>query len=324
MKVTLRLGLSGPDLPAIFRCLQEVFLPDAGPPTTLFVDTGGKKVVNGWLERWSAETKDFLSAEWEGRGRLRLDPETIVKVSLEEYEFDLNSLLEALGEVPFHICSAATIHAKWTTGALGTEYLARSFGDMHWRHGWSCLFRGEGHNRLVSRQWLDFGPWRLLRGPNDTSLVQFHERDADAATALEQARPGHERMGISAVGGFLQTDFRYSRDLGALYYASERKLHIVVPTGEEVTQREMLDACAARHYQILGPDQPIENVAYVFAEEHQARAHLHELWLRDLECRTFIEGIEVNLSDDYHPTPVKPGWVTRLEGRDPGMPPGIA
>jgi hypothetical protein len=323
MKVTLELALAGPDLVAIFRRLREVLMPDSGLPTSLYV-AGNKRVTPDWLEKWSAQSKDFLRAKWEGRGWIRLDPGTIVKISLDDYELDSRRILDSLSEVPFSVCSAATIHPEWMSGALGEEYLAPSFGDMHWRHGWGCLFHGEGHERLVSRRWLDFGPWRLLRGANDTSLVQFHDLGADPATALEQARPGHERMGISPVGGYIQTNFHYSQDLKGLYYAGERKLHIVVPSGGEVTQREMLDACAARLYQALGPDQPIDNVVYVFVEEGPARAHLHELWLRGLECRAFIDGIEVNLSDDYHPSPVKPEWVVKLEEQDGALPPAGA
>jgi hypothetical protein len=156
---------------------------------------------------------------------MRLDHGTIVKIELDGYDLDPRRVCDLLGEVPFTVCSAATIHPEWTGGTLGEEYLAPSFGDMHWRLGWGCLFRGDGHQRLVSRRWLDHGPWQVLRGSGDTSLVLFHDLAADPSTALKQARPGHERMGISPVGGYLQTHFYYSQDLNGLYHAKERKLH---------------------------------------------------------------------------------------------------
>lgn len=306
MKVTLELGLAGPDLVTIARRLQEVFMPNAGTPDSLYVD-GKKKVTADWLEKWSSQSPDFIRAKW-GEDWIRLDPGTIVKISVENYELEPRIVLESLSQIPFTVCSAATIFPDWVDSDTGEKYQAPSFGDMHWRHGWGCAFRGEGHKRLVSRKWLDFGPWRYLQGPGDTSLVQFHDLETDAQTALKQAQPGHERMGISPIGGYIQTNFNYSHDLNGLYYAEKRELHVVVPVNESVTQREMLDACAVRLYQTLGPAQPIDNVVYVFVEE-SARAHLHELWLRDLGCRAFIEGKEVNLSADYHPTPVKPDWV---------------
>lgn len=311
MKVTLELGLAGSDLIAIARRLQEVFMPNAGAPDSLYVD-GKKKVTDDWLEKWASQSPDFIRAKWEDRGWIRLDPGTIVKISIENYELDPLIVLELLSKIPFTVCSAATIFPDWVDSDTGEQYQAPSFGDMHWRNGWGCFFRGEGHKRLVSRKWLDFGPWRYLQGSGDTSLIQFHDLEADAQTALKQARPGHERIGISQIGGYLQTNFVYSHDLKGLYYPAERKLHVVVPVNESVTQREMLDACAVRLNQTLGPDQPVDNVVYVFVEEESARAHLHELWLRDLECRVFIEGKEVNLSADYNPTPVKPDWVRAL------------
>jgi hypothetical protein len=313
MRVTLKLGLSGPDLPEIFRRVRDVLLPGVGEPDALYADARDRKVVPGWLETWAAKSKDFLQASWEGRGWLYLAPGLIVKTSVENYDLDPARLLEQLAGIPFNICSAATLYTQWEDGALGEEYLAPGFGDLHWPHGWGCLFRGdEGHARLVSRRWLDFGPWRLLRGASDTSLVQFHDLEADAATALAEARPGHERMGISPTGGFIQTGFHYSEDLKGLYSPAERKMHIVI-NGREVAQREMLDACAARLYQALGPEQPLDNVVYVFVKEEEARAHLRELWLRGLECNAFIEGVELRLDEDYHPPHVKPEWVMRLE-----------
>jgi hypothetical protein len=162
---------------------------------------------------------------------------------------------------------------------------------------------------------LEYGPWRVIRIPDDITFIQFHDLTADAETALEQAKPGHERMGISDFGGFLQTDYVYEYKPIGPYVPEERKLKIIVH-GRDVTQTEMLDACAARHYQALGSERPLDNIAYIFMEEEPARAHLHELWLRELECWAIIEGREVRLDTDYHPTPVKPEWVLRLEGRE--------
>jgi len=91
----------------------------------------------------------------------------------------------------------------------------------------------------------------------------------------------------------------------------------VVVHGRAVSQCEMLDACAARVYQPLGPDKPLAQVAYVFMTEDQARAYLHELWLRGLECWAIVEGREVRLDDSYEPgPPPKPDWVVEVEARE--------
>ena len=80
--------------------------------------------------------------------------------------------IEAL---PFEVCSIGSIYPdEWIKlDGIG-------FGNMHSSHGWACAFRGKGHDRLVSRRWLDFGPWRVIRRPGDLTLVQFHDLDVDA------------------------------------------------------------------------------------------------------------------------------------------------
>lgn len=321
IRATVNLGLTGPDLLDLFRRAQEALLPGAGPPVSLFVGARKKKVTPDWLERWSDGLQSFLEAQWGGGSWMRLDPGEVVKVGLEEYSLEPRRLLATLSELPFTVCSTAPLYQEWY-GPLRSEYEARSLGRLHWPHGWGCIFRGEGHDRLVSRCWLDFGPWRLLRGANDTSLVQFHDLKADAAAALAQARPGHERLGISDAGGYIQAKFTYSHDLKGLYYEGERRMIVSVPYGEQVTQRQMLDACAVRFYQGLGAERPLDNVVYSFVDDEAARAHLHELWLRGLECRSFVEGVERRLDEDYRPPPPDPpDWVVRLEASDGEQPP---
>jgi len=119
-------------------------------------------------------------------------------------------------------------------------------------------------------------------------------------------------MGISSTGGFIQTGLVYCYDWEGTYLPADQVLEIVVH-GREVEQREMLEACALRHYQALGEDKPLKNVRYVFMTEDQARAHLHELWLRALECWAIVGGQKVRLDADYEPpAPEKPEWVKQL------------
>ncbi len=93
-------------------------------------------------------------------------------------------------------------------------------------------------------------------------------------------------MGISNHGGFIQTDYVDEHDLKGLYEPG-RKRHKIIVHGREVTQCEMLDAAALRHYRKGDPDRPLDSIAYVFAVPEEAHAHLHELWLRDIEVWTF-------------------------------------
>jgi hypothetical protein len=309
--MNLAVGLSGPDLIAILGALRDLKLAGQGLPEVVLVDNKRRPPAADWFEKWTAKTKVEMFAGWDQQFSrfLSYHPGTIVKAA-GEYSGDAGSVTAMIAGIPFTLGSFRSLFNEWYRG---DGYGGCGFADLHFPHGWACAFRGAGHDRLVSRRWLDFGPWRVVRGPGDTTLVQFHDLNADAATALEQARPGHERMGISDTGGFIQSGYVYEHQIGGIYVAADRKLRIVVHR-RDVSQGEMLDACAVRYYQGMGPGKPVDNIAYVFMEEAPARAHLHELWLRGLECWAIIAGREVRLDEDYHPAPEKPAWVVQVEG----------
>lgn len=219
----------------------------------------------------------------------------------------VEAAIALLDPLPFEVASFGAIHDEW----LGS-YRAPGFGGFHALLGWACAFRGVGHDRLVSRRWLEHGPWRLVKAGGDLSFVQFHDLAADPASALEQARHGHELMGIGPLGGYLQDDFVFEADVKGLYLANERKL--VITAADPVSQRAMRDACAARRQRRSDPAQPIDRIAFLFIDESLARKHLHDLWLRELECWALIDGQKRRLDEGYAPVPQKPTWVSKLDG----------
>src|SRR5690606_34932321 len=160
-----------------------------------------------------------LVSYWANNGLLKIDGPTSVL-----------SLQSELMVAAFELAVVQTwFRWEWPEG-----YVAPSFADMHYPHGWACAFKGPGHDRLVSRRWLAYGPWRLIRDDeHDVSFVQFHDLDADAKTALEQAKPGHQRMGISNEGGFIQSRYVYETDFDGNYLSEDHVLEIVVH-GREV------------------------------------------------------------------------------------------
>src|SRR5690606_11851077 len=91
-----------------------------------------------------------------------------VAVRCRSYMSEIRSYIVPLN---FELFTAGTVHLiEWDDLA----YVAPSFADMHYPHGWACAFKGPGHDRLVSRRWLEHGPWRLIRdNENDVSFVQF-------------------------------------------------------------------------------------------------------------------------------------------------------
>jgi len=197
-----------------------------------------------------------------------------------------------------------------------------SFGRGFGVHGVMCAFRGRGHRELVSRRWLDYGPWRTIRDETtDTTYVQFHDYQADSQTALDQAGPGWQHMGISNNGGFLQSNYPFRYEWKGNYVPDQKLFRVIVAFDGEVNEDRLTEACALRRDQMLGPDKPIDNVAFVFLDPTVAHRHLHNLWLRDLQCRTFDRSTpdapEIRLDNTYEPPPpVKPQWVIDLEARE--------
>ena len=318
----IAVGLEGPDRLAVARTLLERGLWESPVPQKLMVDHEEKKPEADWLETWAPQAKQGTAATF------RKYPKEYLLVrpglaTLARFPFtvDPKKVLELLAGLPFTVASFESLYDEWDERS--PAYIGPTFADGHFRHGWACAFKGEGHDRLVTRRWLEHGgPWRILTGPHDTTLVQFHEIGIDAEAALAQAQPGHQRMGITDTGGFLQSGYVYEHPIRGLYDAGARALKVVVH-GRDVESREMLDYAAALRFQALGPDQPLAAVRFVFLEEARAQAHLRELWLHGLEC-WFAAGEEKRLDvgdvgdsgDAGHaPPPEKPEWVRRLEER---------
>jgi hypothetical protein len=189
---------------------------------------------------------------------------------------------------------------------------------IHIDHGWGMMFRGAGHDRLVSRRWLDFGPWRVVHLGNDTTFIQFHDLAlTDAAAAWEQAKVGHQRMGIDPTGGYIKgIDRGVISEVRGLYIPTTRTLEVVVGPGNQVSQQDMRVACALRlhHREIKPATDRIDHIAYVFMDRRDAEAHLDELWLRELQC-WYVDGNgKHRLDAGYHPTPTPPQWVVNLDG----------
>lgn len=300
---TLRLSLRGaPTDEIVEAAIRCGWLPDR-PPDSLYAEGAGSE---DWRARFVRTPVDAM-AQWGDKD----DPEatashsrgelTVLSAKMDPQMSPVFACLEAL---PFTVAVIASLHPQWRR--LG--YKAPSLGGGLPPHGWLCAFRGPGHDRLVSRRWLEYGPWRLHHRPEDLSIVEFHDPAADAETALAQAKPGHRRMGITSEGGYIQPNFVYTCPPRGYYDPATGLLKVVVH-GRPLTRRELLEACALRIETRQVEPGPVRNVAYVFMEEDEAQDNLHELWLRALECRAIRLGNEVRLDEEHQPEPEPPAWA---------------
>jgi|GEM_PF-1081671 len=323
----LVIGFATKQKKAALRILNEGKLVPNTTPEELEFDY--KDIVNreNWQEYY--QPKRSTRVYWYRNDvsiRIHQSPPSIVIANLH-WKVETHFILSTLAQLPFTMASFPSRYKEWLDDDF-EELKVRVDMGVQGLLGWGCAFKGEGHNRLVSRRWLDHGPWYVQRGPNDTSIVYMHDLQADYRTAFEQATAGHKAMDSFHGGGFLQRPYPATHQLKGLYTPSTKTFRVIVE-GRKVSRNEMNSACALRmpplreeEYALytrlgipvyehrVGPEQPVEKVAYIFIREEEAREHLHDLWLRELECWTFINGLEVRIDDTYEPPPTpKPAWV---------------
>ena len=314
MKHALTVSVAGQNLSPLFDGVADwPEFRDAGLPSSVTI--GHDKIVLG---EWRSIRGVLNSGVvfWDGFNKqLGTRPKSdLVIFEIPEFFDRLTEVMERISILPFYLADFGTLFRDVWRRESG--YQLWSFGRSHVDHGWGCAFRGVGHDRLVSRRWLDFGPWRVIRRPHDTTFIQFHDLAiTDPAAAYEQAKVGHQRMGIDPIGGFIQgIDLDVIGEVRGLYLPAERMLEIVVGPGNSVEQQDMRVACGLRlHHRLTKPaNDRIDHVAYVFMDRADAEAHLHELWLRELQCWYVDERGKHRLDADYHPTPQPPAWVANL------------
>lgn len=243
-------------------------------------------------------------------GRISSHDNSWVKLINNETLLSMATLLDLLRAVPFTIAGIAPVFSRgWPKEHNGVKRLKMAAG--HYTQGFACAFKGEaGHDRLVHRRWLSRGPWRwIYDAEHDLSLVQFHALNADQATAVDQAWPGHLLMGVHDQGGLLPPGLLRTEFEPALYDEATHTSIVVVAGQRQLSSLEMLEAAGFRSGAIAGGPR-VDQVAFVFMEEANARVHLPALWARGLEVRAITATDEVRLDDSFVPEPAPvPEWV---------------
>lgn len=207
-------------------------------------------------------------------------------------------LLELVATMPFDVAVVPPL-ASWAA-----SYVPPAIGLDGATLGWGLMVKGGGHDRwIASRRWLEYGPYRVVYGPHDTTLVQFH----DGSATIEQARAGHDWI----AAGLLRPRHGYQQPIRGEYVVRDGILRVLAGS-REVTGCELLDAAAARRDRHADPERPVRNIAYVFEDESRARACLDALWLLELECHVRVDGKLRRLDQTYFRRHEQPSWVQQL------------
>jgi hypothetical protein len=309
MTWNLTATISGPDVMKSLHLSHELEPYQRSLPAEVRIEFENCAVSSGWYKALHP-ARLHAGAYWSDHEQqvVYLPKSELVVFSLSNGFSTVERALAILEPLPFEICAlGSAFFDEWIAADYPRWGFDRSMIDL----GWGCAFRDAGRDRLASRRWLDFGPWRVIRRPHDTTIIQFHDLPTtDPAEAYEQAKAGHERMGISPTGGYIACHMQglLNGARQGIYTPQDRLLEVVVGFGNEVNRSEMPCNAALRlHHRTAPSSTPVERVAYVFVDD--ARAHL-----RELECWVDGKG-KRRLDLDYHPVPSPPAWVRLLDGR---------
>lgn len=320
MPAAFTASFSGPDLVALMRALLKATAYARGMPTEMRHKIAPCTPAPDWRERMLARDVNGLTVSW-GEGHSITRDLTAITADFPSVPIDPRRVLDFVEALPFELAVMPPVR-MWMD-----EYFPPSGGGDHAFLGWGLIVRGAGHdNAIVSRRWLAHTPGRIVHGGRDTTLVQFHDlasappadpRAIDHAT-LAQARPAHAWL----QRGLLRPKHRYAEAVQGEYSPHDGLVRVHVGQ-RNVSEREMLDACAARRDRRHHPGEPVKNIAFVFTDPAAARAHLDALWLRELECRVVVDGIETRLDEHHAIAPALPAWVAAAaaaQEREPDQP----
>jgi hypothetical protein len=158
MTWNLTATISGPEVIKSLHLLHELEPYKRALPAEVRVEYEKCAVTGDW-HKALMEARRHAGAYWSDHEQQVLyQPKSeMVLFSLPNAFSSIEEALTVLEPLPFEICSlGAAFFDEWIAADYPRWGFDRSMIDL----GWGCAFRGAGHDRLASRRWLDFGPWR--------------------------------------------------------------------------------------------------------------------------------------------------------------------
>jgi hypothetical protein len=252
----------------------------------------GLRATTSPIVSWAGPPESFLI--------LKSRDEQITEVIAREHRLGLDSFLPMMQAQPIEVLCMAWDYFDKAGRLMGHQLL-----------GWGCLFKGKGHDYFVSPRWLEHGPWLLERHNPDITYVQLYDLAVEGEAAWQQGRRAMERLSDGFYTPFAIT---FIETHGT--YSVEDRSFSVLKTDRGISPVEMGQLCLIRATRRGHATQPVERLRVTFTEERDARRHLAELWLREIECWALLaDGRRARLDLDYSPPPrILPEWIERHQG----------
>jgi len=250
--------------------------------------------------------------------------------------------LQFLASLPFTEASFRMIHREWGSEQALDQALNKGVDEVCYSLDfppatWALAFQGEGHKRVVSRRWLERGPWYVQRLDNDTTVIYLFDLLAPFHQALPQLQASHQALDRVSGCGYLEL-LSHSvlpawkqRGFTAevIFQPEQNTVRMEVKQDFHFLLEALVDLCVMRlppldkifyeldisnHRRDLQDSDVIKHVQCVFFSRELAEKYLYELWVREVECWWVKEnGEEVRLDENYQPPPIKkPDWVAEF------------
>lgn len=257
-------------------------LGERADPAIYSVDDASSDVDGNarWLDEALQRARSEVIAVWDDLVRVtwkRNDHGDFVVVTVPDHVRDPLRVAELLARLPFEV-AGVSIERIDRALAIGPHRVMVGLG---------IAFRGTKH--VVSQRFLDHGgPWRAFHA-GDVTFLQMHDLDADDRTAQVQ-----HHLALARLGDGLLPE-RSSQPVEG-YARKDGSFDVVIGDAARLSQARLRDVCLARRAGDIGRPR----VVFPRGRE-SAEVHLHELWLRELECIAIEGGVERRLDEGYTP-----------------------
>ena len=319
---------------------QELCIPDSYKARSWFDEMQQARKIA--LKNGNHSTKNKYSVELQYSScNPRIEPPSFRFVQYP-WTFQGPASMQFLTSLPFTEVFFTMIHFEWGWEQALNQALNKGVDEVCYSLSfppatWALAFQGEGHKRVVSRRWLERGPWYVQRLDNDTTVIYLFDLLAPFHQALPQLQASHQALDRDSGGGYLKLLYYAPLSIWNWEYfpgevtlkPKENTIRMEVKQDNPLLLRGFTDLCAMRlpplddcFYQLditkhrtdLQDSDVIQHIQCVFFSRELAEKYLYELWLREMECWWVKEnGEEVRLDENYQPPPIKkPDWVAEF------------
>ncbi|HJL00343.1 MAG TPA: hypothetical protein RMH85_05010 [Polyangiaceae bacterium LLY-WYZ-15_(1-7)] len=307
---------SGPDARHLAYPLQDWVLQDGLQWDTISWSGNALEHRDDWVEAYgdyrhgvvaSVESPYRQVAFHPTGGTLIRGP--VVRMIRKGIDFERDELIDLLEDLPFEL--GAISHFDLDRESPWRDAPICDFPG-HTTIGWAVVLKGAGHEHLVSRRWLDNGPWRCIRRKDDLSFLQLCDISAPHAVQVAQADEARRMLGAMAS---VPCPFPVWLPLFERPKPGRKPRRWTLPERydaerqtwcgpvEDLSWKHLGRMCVWRAKHRDDPEVPVRTFAVEFTDRVRAQQYLHRLWMCEFEVWVVDGDKRERIDEGYEPPP---------------------